>query len=259
MQNENMNADMEEVVQPLENTPVQLTDQNQALNAEPEESNIVKELKKSLPGDEDYIPQTCQKPFKEYKNKEEWQAEIDRIIGKRLGDTRRLKQAADSYSNIVNTLKTYFGDDDEKSLVKKLERHLTADKDTNSQNAYDEKKVTMRIAQIDRQIEALSAKQKDFKMSEEIKNADFCKYVWDMGLDVEQAYFLVHKDRIMKQKIDDAKRAIALSIASKTARIAENGTVKGVGTNVKIDTSRLKDDEIDEIISRAKKGEKIVF
>ncbi len=258
MQDENMNANTEEVVQPSESDGVVSQTENTDTQST-QQTDSVDKIQQSLPGDEDYIPQTCKKPFKQFNNKEEWQAEIDRIMGKRLANMRHLKQTADSYANIVATLKTHFGDDDEKGLIKKLENHLADNTYTNAKNEYDENKVTTRIAQIDSQIKALSAKQKDFDMSEEIKNADFCKYVWEMGLDVEQAYFLVHRDSIIKQKIDDAKRAIASSIASKAARIAENGTVKSVGTNIKIDTSRLKDSEIDDIISRAKQGEKIVF
>ncbi len=115
--------------------------------------------------------------------------------------------------------------------------------------------IESKIQEIEAQRRAFMSKNPDFDMRAEMQNPDFVNYVWGMGLTVEDAYFLVHKEEILEQ----ARKEAAEMLLERRNRIRENGADKNRPAIAKKNPKDLSDKEIDSIIERAKNGEKITF
>lgn len=115
--------------------------------------------------------------------------------------------------------------------------------------------IESKIQEIEAQRRAFMSKNPDFDMRAEMQNPDFVNYVWGMGLSVEDAYFLVHKDEIL----DSVRKEAAEMLLEKRNRIRENGADKNRPAITRKNPKDLSDKEIDSIIERAKNGEKITF
>lgn len=110
-------------------------------------------------------------------------------------------------------------------------------------------------AEIEAQRLAFVRKNPDFDMKAEMENSAFVNYVWGNGLTVEEAYFLVHREELLKQAASEAVEAFL----QKRDKIPENGTVKTVPAIAKKNPKDLSDKEVDAIIERARNGETISF
>ena len=115
--------------------------------------------------------------------------------------------------------------------------------------------IESKIQEIEAQRRAFMSKNPDFDMRAEMQNPDFINYVWGMGLTVEDAYFLVHKEELLEQ----ARMEAAEMLLERRNRIRENGADKNRPAIAKKNPKDLSDKEIDSIIERAKNGEKITF
>ncbi len=115
--------------------------------------------------------------------------------------------------------------------------------------------IKQRMEEIEAQRIAFQQKAPDFDMKAELENPDFVNYVWGKGLTVEEAYFLVHREELLEQ----ARMEAMEELASRRARIQENGAAKNRPAIAKKNPKDLSDKEIDAIIERAKNGEKITF
>lgn len=114
-----------------------------------------------------------------------------------------------------------------------------------------EEYINRRTAEIDAQVRDFARKNPGFDIRRELENSKFCTYVWGNGLSIEDAYYLVHRT--------DGAAAPGRN-AEPEKRIAENGTSKPGGSGmVKKNPEDMSDEEIDDIIKRVRKGEKISF
>lgn len=112
-----------------------------------------------------------------------------------------------------------------------------------------------RLAEIKAQAAAFAAKYPGFNMRDEINNPKFIDYIWDNNLSVEDAFFLTHREDIM-----DQVRAEAIEeFNARSNRIPENGAGKNRPAIASKNPKDLSDEEIDDIIERAKNGERITF
>ncbi len=122
------------------------------------------------------------------------------------------------------------------------------------QNSELEAYISKRTSEIDAQVEEFSRRNPDFDIRRELQNPKFCNYVWGNGLSVEDAYYLTHRE--------DSQTADTGSGQSREPekRVTENGTSKTGGAGmVKKNPEDMSDDEVDDIIRRVRKGEKISF
>ncbi len=115
--------------------------------------------------------------------------------------------------------------------------------------------VEQRIDEIEKQRLAFIRKNPDFDMKAEMQNPDFLNYVWGKGLTVEEAYFLVHKEELLEKVRLDAEA----EQSQRRERILENGAGKNRPAIAKKNPKDLSDKEVDDIIERVRKGEKITF
>lgn len=121
----------------------------------------------------------------------------------------------------------------------------------NGSNPY----VEQRIEVIEAQRQAFASKNPDFDMKTEMQNPAFVNYVWGNNLSVEDAFFLVHRDELLEQ----AKAEAMEELVNRRGRIQENGAGKNRPAIAKKNPKDLSDKEIDNIIERARSGEKISF
>ncbi len=112
-----------------------------------------------------------------------------------------------------------------------------------------------RIDEIEKQRLEFSRKNPDFDMKKEMENPDFVTYVWGKGLTVEEAYFLVHREEILEQ----SRQETADALAERKKRMVENGAGKNRPAIAKKNPKDLSDKEVDDIIERVRRGEKVSF
>lgn len=122
-------------------------------------------------------------------------------------------------------------------------------------NSEQEAYINSRIQEIEAQREEFMKKRPDFDMKTEMQNPDFAKYVWNMGLTVEEAFYLVHREDLIREGVYEAMNRLA----ARRERISENGAGKNSPASFKKNPKELTDSEVDEIIERVRNGEKISF
>lgn len=117
-------------------------------------------------------------------------------------------------------------------------------------------------AEWQRQGEKTRAIYKNFSMENEIRNPDFVKLI-RLGVDVQTAYEVVHKDEIIPAAMQLASQKTAEKISNAVAankfRPSENGLSASSSALTALDPSRLTKMQMDEYKKRAARGEKITF
>ncbi len=116
-------------------------------------------------------------------------------------------------------------------------------------------RMEQRVDEIEKQRMEFSRKNPDFDMREELKNPQFVEYIWVKGLTVEEAYFLVHREELMEKAREEA----LAELSQRKERIQENGAGKNHPAIAKKNPKDLSDKEIDDIIERVRRGEKVSF
>lgn len=115
--------------------------------------------------------------------------------------------------------------------------------------------IRARAEELENQRRDFMRKRPDFDLETEMQNPEFAKYVLGMGLSIEDAFYLVHKDEIIQEEIQAALNRLA----ARRERISENGAGKNSPAVVKKNPKDMSDKEIDAIIERVRNGEKISF
>ena len=110
-------------------------------------------------------------------------------------------------------------------------------------------------ATLRQQAEEFSRKNPEFQLEKEIENPQFCKYILENKLTIEEAYTLTHREELMGK----AKAAALEDFRAKRDRISENGTGRTAGAAVKMNPKDMDDKDIAAIIERVRRGEKISF
>lgn len=116
------------------------------------------------------------------------------------------------------------------------------------------------FAQWDREAAELQKTVPNFDLSEELKNEMFCGAL-DRGYDVQMAFNIAHMQDIlsgaMQQSAQESKQQTVDNFKTRAARPPENGAKRQASVTRKIDPSKFTDNDIDEILRRVDKGEKI--
>ena len=99
-------------------------------------------------------------------------------------------------------------------------------------------------------------------LEDEVKNPQFLRLL-NAGIDVGNAYFVIHKDEIipaaMQHTAKTVEKKITDKIAANGARPVENGNSSQSATTTKSDVSQLTKADRAEILRRVANGEKISF
>lgn len=146
--------------------------------------------------------------------------------------------------------------------VKLLKRAERENQQLKAQLAEQENRVKMEqnIARWMQEAQGIAQKYPNLDLQQELNNPQFFNALMN-GASVEGAYWGLYHDQLIPQAMQftaqETERKISNRIQAQGQRPVENGAKAAV--QVKSDVSQLTDDDIDEIIKRARRGEKIVF
>lgn len=218
------------------------------------------------------------KPFMVFKSKDEHQKYMDNVIGKRLGETRKKQEEQES---VISVLQQYFEVNDFDSLKKKSEELLDdiaykkgISKDDLLRQQKDQKELRDLRAMQEQQrqqaffnafssdCENLSKSNPelygDIKVDELIKDDDFLRML-GQGIPFKKAYDALHVDELIKKQTTKAKKNVIDNVKAKGSRIKEGAATKTKAASIKLDPSKMTDEQLADLEERAARGEKITF
>lgn len=173
-------------------------------------------------------------PFKVFETEEEWSAELERIV--------------DTVIEKVTARLSDFSARNEQAQEEAEEEPQNSE--ISSLNSGNTKQMTKeeadaRVKEVRRQVEEFAKKNSSFDMNKEMQNRDFCYLVFKAGVSVEDAYFLMHKEEMIKN--------------SANSRISENGVYKNSGISTRLNPEKFSDEDVAKILERIQDGEEIKF
>lgn len=218
------------------------------------------------------------KPFMVFKSKDEHQAYMDNVIGKRLGEQRKKNE---EYDNLLHTFEQYFEVEGIEGLKKKAEELLediayqkgtTKEKLLQQQREQQELRNFRAMQEQQRQqafINAFTADcdklsksnpelYGDIKPEELMQNKDFLQMLAS-GISFKRAYDALHVDELVKKQTAKAKKNVIDNVKAKGTRISENATKRTKAASIKLDPSKMTDEQLAELEERAARGERITF
>lgn len=188
------------------------------------------------------------------------------MIGKKYGvdsnDAKALIQAIEDDDS-------YFADEamergmtvDELKRIRKIEKENAEFKRANADREARERQA-QRYHTWMNQAEEAKKLYPDLDLETELKNEEFGRLLL-AGVDVGSAYLVTHKDDIiggaMQYTAQQVEKKVTDKIRANGSRPVENGISSQSAAVVKTDVSQLTDADMDEIIRRARNGEKIKF
>lgn len=117
-------------------------------------------------------------------------------------------------------------------------------------------------AQWQQDAEAVRAIYPQFDWLQEIQNKDFADLL-RAGVEMQKAYEVMHINEIMPAAMQFAANTVeeklSKSLATNRNRPRENGMSSQASARVKADPSKLNFDDIDEVVRRSARGERISF
>lgn len=217
-------------------------------------------------------------PFMVFKSKDEHQAYMDNVIGKRLGEQRKKNE---EYDNLLHTFEQYFEVEGIEGLKKKAEELLediayqkgtTKEKLLQQQREQQELRNFRAMQEQQRQQAFLNAFTADcdklsksnpelygdIKPEELMQNKDFLQMLAG-GISFKRAYDALHVDELVKKQTAKAKKNAIDNVKAKGTRISENATKRTKAASIKLDPSKMTDEQLAELEERAARGERITF
>lgn len=219
-----------------------------------------------------------EEPFMVFKSKDEHQAYMDNVIGKRLGDQRKKNE---DYDNLLHTFEQYFEVEGIDGLKKKSEELLddiayqkgtTKEQLIKQQQEHKELRNFRAMQEQQHQqaffnafnsdCEKLSKSNPDLygdvKTDELMKDKYFLQML-GQGIPFKQAYDALHVDELIKKQTLKAKKNVIDDVKAKGTRISENVTKKSKAGVIKLDPAKMTDEQLEEIEKRVARGERIIF
>lgn len=228
---------------------------------------------------------------KDYKDL--YDAEVQRIIGKRFRETKSKDDALSAQKPILDQLCSRYGTapgdmqalqsaiDNDNAMweqqaeeagmsveqfrkIQQLQRQ-NAELQAQRDNLWMEQKSQEQLNTWIQQAEELkqSPEFSDFDLSTEINdNPEFLSMLKN-GISVGHAYSVLHLDRITgaaaKNASAQTEKAVTANIRARGTRPSENGASAKSGVQIRDDPSKWTKDDVNEVIRRVSRGEKIVL
>ena len=235
--------------------------------------------------------------YKQFKQrfKDEYQADLQRIIDKRFKNSKKVEAQRDSlleqseqYRSLLGVLSERYGTDDIHQLIGKIsedDSFLEQQAQAQGMKVDDYKKLYLAeqrarslkeeldsvneavqqqalVQKWQSEAEELTKLYPEFDLAEEIENERFSTAL-QSGMEMRDAFQYAHFDEILSGVIhytaDNVKSALARSKAERMARPPENGMSSAAGAVVKSDVNKLSRKDMEEIDRRVLRGEKISF
>lgn len=201
--------------------------------------------------------------FKSFKSKEEYQAEIDRIVTKRIREHRQIKS---EYDELANELKDFYGVDEPEEAVKKFKQQMLRQKADESGMSEDE---YVAHSETERKVKAYDAMQEQQKRVTEVRTRLFSEAEQikqtDKGFDLQSVYdtdaefkadldntgsvYLAYANMVKRNAAKATKRT-SPAPAAKAKRAFKEGAVSTTASGrVTTSAADLSDEEFDKYIN----------
>lgn len=219
-------------------------------------------------------------PFKVFETQEEYQSYFDGIIGKRLKGARETGERLQKLEPVIDLLQKKYGVSDEGQLAEQVRSELI------KQNAFSEgmteeqyrQKLDSedRLRRMQGELEGirhqqfLSALRNDIaamagENAELYGKADAEALAADeqflallaQGFGVRQAYNALHMEEILQKAAQQTSKQVVDNIVARGTRPAEAASTSAPAGNAVNSVAAMSDDEIDALVKRAARGEKI--
>lgn len=215
---------------------------------------------------------------------------VQKAINRRYAENQQLHQKISEYNPLVEMLGVRYGIEggDVQGIIAAIEADdsfyeaaamkegLTVDQykkmialETQNRHLEEQRKSAQNMLQRDamwsrwnQEAGQLSQKYEGFDLDTELKDEGFVRML-GAGIDMDTAYKAVHFDEISKGLIvktqKNTKKQVADTIRAGAGRPTENGVGKSAAGDTKSDVSKMSYKEMDDLIERARNGERITF
>lgn len=220
--------------------------------------------------------------------KDEYTADVQRIINQRFKDYKGLQERVDGFQPVMDVLAQRYGETDPAKLAEKIsndsaywqeaadEAGMTVEQfkemqrlKAQNQALVEAQKRQKGEAQANAQIQAwyqeaeqVKAKYPSFDLNAEVKNPDFQRLL-RAGTPMELAYRVIHMDAMMTDAVQSTaariEQKVVANVKAKGTRPAEGGAAAQGGFVYKDDVHKLTKADRAEIARRAARGEVISF
>ena len=178
------------------------------------------------------------------------------ILAPELND-RMLADFLDMESSLIVSL--HIQSVDQVKAIRKTERENQQLKEQLAEQE-NRQRMEQNIAKWSQEAQAIAQKYPGLDLEKELGNPQFFSALMN-GASVEGAYWGLYHDQLIPQAMQytaqETERKLAAKIQAQGQRPTENGA--GAGVSMKNDVSQLSDKEMDDLIRRARRGEKICF
>lgn len=219
-------------------------------------------------------------PFKVFQTQEEYQSYFDGIIGKRLKGARETGERLQKLEPVIGLLQKKYGVSDEAKLAELVRGELI------TQNAFSEGMTEEQYRQkldnedqlrrmqgeLDsmRHQQFLSALKGDIAAmaqenaelygkadAEELAADNRFLALLGQGFGVKQAYNALHMDEILQKAAQQQTKQVVENIVARGERPAEAASMSAMAGNPTNDVAKMGDDEIEALVKRSMRGERI--
>lgn len=212
---------------------------------------------------------TARRAFKTFETQEEWQSEIDRIIGDRLKNTHKV---IDEYDALKHTLSDYYGAKNADEAIRLFREDIDsqmAEREGVNVDVYRRvQNAEQENAQYKRQLEAINEARREeqrqaqaraiqadwekqaaelkkavpnFDLKANMQNSEFADYVVDKRLSIADAYYLTRR----------AEQMTKASQRQERRPIHENGAMqKTSGGSAYTDINKLSDSDFEKYLEK---------
>lgn len=193
----------------------------------------------------------------------EYKDEFNKIFNKQFGKRfKKMKETEEDLELIkqqLSPLMSYYGTDDIKTLVALILKDLQKEVFTPGINEVKKDKAIPEMYE-KWMVEALETSKiyPEFQFAKEIENPEFVKGL-RAGIPMTSLYRAMHFDEISKGISETAAKAAVENIRAGKGRINELGIENLGSVRARKKAEALTDSEIEEILEKVKKGEKISF
>ena len=219
-------------------------------------------------------------PFKVFQTQEEYQSYFDGMIGKRLKGARETGERLRKLEPVIDLLREKYGVSDEGQLAEQVRSELI------KQNAFSEgmteeqyrQKLDSedRLRRVQGELEGMRHQQfmsalrnditamalEDAELygradAEELAGDDQFLALLAQGFGVKQAYNALHMEELLQKAAQQTSKQVVDNIVARGTRPAEAASASALSGNAVNSVAGMSDDEIDALVKRAARGEKI--
>lgn len=187
--------------------------------------------------------------------REQFQNKFDKEFSRRFKNMKKTEEELERLKEALLPLTERYGEKDVTALVKRL---VSSTKEIEDKKGRLDEYVKNQYAAWDKEATELAKEYPGFDIKTELKAPHFCAGL-KSGIPMSYLYRGMHFDELSKDISDAAAKAAVENIRSGYGRIKEAGSENSAPVKKRKKVEDLTGEEIENIIDRVRRGEKISF